>query len=99
MNNDLLTKPKITIELSPILEAYCRWIFEAPSSGPIKITNHHEIGQHIFSNVKPSGSLNVSPRNSNPVTFILPLTEKSKDYLKSNFLKVDAWGRKNNLLH
>ena len=83
--------PTINITLNPILEAYCRWVFEAGNKGPIKITRHHEIGQHIFANVSPGNKPNVRPVQNNQVTFILPLTESSKDYLRSNFLKTDAW--------
>lgn len=83
--------PSINITLNPILEAYCRWIFEADSKGPIKINRKHEIGQHIFANVLPGDKSVSRPRQNNQVTFILPLTEISKDYLRSNFLKVDAW--------
>lgn len=83
--------PLVRISLNPVLEAYCRWIFEDNNKSAIKIDRRHDIGKHIFANVSPSERPCNRPLKNNIVEFILPLTEISKDYLRTNFLTVNAW--------
>jgi hypothetical protein len=89
------TKPQITINLQPVLEGYCRWIFEIPEkNNVIAITRNHDVGKHIFSHVlKSELPLKKRPRKDgyNLVTFELPLSHNCGYQLMNHFLYVDDW--------
>lgn len=91
---DIKDLPSITLDLNPILEAYCRWIFESESNtAPIKISRKESIGKIIYSNIRISDHYEPNLEMKNPVTFILPQTEVGKYILKNNFLYIDSFGR------
>lgn len=94
MNLETETKPSIKINLNPVLEAYCRWVFECPdNNGPITIHRRADIGKHIYSHVQSRNKNIQRPEKNHFVTFILPLTEFGKDELRTRkrYLTVDAW--------
>jgi hypothetical protein len=86
-------KPQITVNLSPVLEAYCRWIFETNGNEKeIMISRRHDVGKHIFSHVLPSDHAVKRPKKTNLVTFTLPTSDNSWLALKTHFLYIDDWG-------
>lgn len=83
------SKPKITIDLSPMLEAYCRIIFETPvNQKEIVINRKRREGQAIYSKVSPVEFPPARPFYCNPVTFILPVTKNNKSVLNFRFYRV-----------
>jgi hypothetical protein len=84
------SNPTITINLNPVLEAYCRWVFESKTD-EIVINRRHHVGKHIYSLVMPTDRPQPRPEKKHPVTFILPLTEYGKDELRTNYLSIHAW--------
>jgi hypothetical protein len=91
MNTEI--KPQITVNLSPVLEAYCRWIFKTPENEKsIMISRRHDVGKHIFSHVMKSEF----PVKKRPikegyrlVTFILPVPDNSGYQLNNHYLYID----------
>jgi hypothetical protein len=93
MKIDLSTKPQITISLSPLLEAYCRFIFKtAPEQKEIIVSRNHDIGKLIHSNVITSDMPVRRPLFDHPVTFILPVNKVNHHGISFHFLKVSNWG-------
>lgn len=86
-------KPQISVSLSPILEAYLRFVFKTPADqAAITINTKKDIGKLIHSHVHSSHKSIKSPCIPNPVTIILPTNETNNYGLLSGFLFVDAWG-------
>lgn len=84
-------KPKVQIALEPILEAYCRFIFNTPEEEKeIAITRHSDIGKLISALVVAS-ELPVKRTGDNLVTFLLPVNEKNQHGVKYHFLTVHGW--------
>ena len=93
MSINFTTKPKITINLDPVLEAYCRYVFKTPAAQKeIIVTRHHDIGKLIHSNVISSDLPPHRPFKKNPVVFILPINQRNQHALKFHFLNVSNWG-------
>ena len=86
-------KPQVTINIDPIREAYCRFIFKTPENQP-EITIHlkHDLGMLIHSHVRSSHCFRKSPSLINPVTIILPTNPVNQNGILSGFLFVDSWG-------
>ncbi len=93
MNIDLSTKPKIIIDLDPVLEAYCRYVFSTPpNQKEIVVSRHHDIGKLIHSNIIASDLPIRRPFLKNSVIFILPVNYKNQHAMKNHFLAVSNWG-------
>lgn len=93
MKLDLTKKPQITISLSPLLEAYCRFVFNTPAKQKeIIVSRTHDIGKLIHSNVITSDLPVRRPFIDHPVTFILPVNPINRHSVNSHFLKVSNWG-------
>jgi hypothetical protein len=93
MNIDFSTKPQITINLDPVLEAYCRLIFKTPvNQKEIIINRKLREGQAIYSKVYPIEFPDHKPFRKYPVTFILPLTKNNQGVLKYRFYHVSRMG-------
>lgn len=93
MKIDLSTKPQITISLPPLLEAYCRFIFNTPpEQKEIIVSRNHDIGKLIHSNVITSDMPVRRPLFDHPVTFILPVNKVNHHGISFHFLKVSNWG-------
>ncbi|NQU52180.1 MAG: hypothetical protein HQ522_06530 [Bacteroidetes bacterium] len=93
MNIDFSTKPQVTINIDPVLEAYCRFIFCTPQSQTeIAVTRHHDLGKLIHSNVITRDQRVKESLSANPVTFILPVTKINHHAVKCHFLYVSPWG-------
>ena len=87
------TKPKITLDLDPVLEAYCRLVFRTPSDQKEIIINRKlREGQAIYSKVYPVEFPPKKPFRDNPVTIILPLTKNNQGVLKYRFYHVSKMG-------
>jgi hypothetical protein len=91
-NKKSVKSAKITIYLSDVLEAYCRWIFETgEDDSEIQLSRRHNIGRHIFSHVLRSTiPVNKSPVKGNAVTFILPTTNTSCIQLDTSYFYIDG---------
>lgn len=93
MNIDLTTKPQITFSLPPILEAYCRFVFNTPErQRQIIITRRHDIGKLIFSHIM-SGDFSIKrPSFDHAVTFILPVPSTAHEYwLRYRHIYIPRW--------
>lgn len=92
MSIDFSTKPKVSVYLDPVHEAYCRYIFSTPpNQDEIIVQRTHPIGQRLTSITDKSRFLNKIPSVKNTVVFILPTTRMNKYYAKRCFLKVTEW--------
>lgn len=92
--NNMDLKPKIEIELHPVLEAYLRWIYKTPSEVKgISITRHHDIGKHISSHVLRSNMPVKNHKNEGLTTIFLPMTEGNEGIYQNYFFYVDEWGK------
>lgn len=88
------TKPRVAVELTPILEAFCRFIFNTPESqNEIVISRVHDIGKLIHSNIQANELPQKRPCMDNPVTFILPTNQDNHHAITSHFISVSSWGR------
>ncbi len=93
MNIDLTSKPQITINLDPVLEAYLRLAFKTPKDQKeIFLNRGKREGQAIYSKVMPIDFPERRPFMSNPVTFILPITKNNHHILRCRFYKVSKMG-------
>lgn len=90
---DLSSKPQVTINLDPVLEAYCRAVFKTPrKQNEIIINRGKREGQAIYSKIFPVKFPPRRPLADNPVTFILPITKNNQHVLQFNFYKIDKMG-------
>nr|WP_321357197.1 hypothetical protein [uncultured Draconibacterium sp.] len=86
-------RPKVTIHLDPVLEAYCRYIFKTPpNQDEIVINRKLREGKAIYSKVLPVEFPKRRTFCENPVTFVLPLTRNNQSYLKYRFYAVSKMG-------
>jgi hypothetical protein len=86
-------KPSVTISLPPVLEAWCRWLYNTPSGSiEIVVNRKHDVGKHIFSHILGSPLPLHRTTKKNPVVFVLPEVNNSDQYLNKHFLYVDEWG-------
>lgn len=93
MNVDLSTKPQVTINLDPVLEAYLRIVFKTPPAQKEIIINRKQSeGKAIYSKVYPIEFPERKPFRENPVTIILPLTKNNQGTLKYRFYHVSRMG-------
>lgn len=93
MNINFSTKPQITINLDPVLEAYCRAVFKTPKKQKeIVINRGKREGQAIYSKLVATEYPKRRPFCENPVTFILPLTKNNQGTLNFRFYKISKMG-------
>jgi hypothetical protein len=93
MNVDLSTKPQVTINLDPVLEAYLRAVFKTPRHQKEIILNRgRREGQAIYSKILPVEFPKKRPFCENPVIFILPLTKSNHYTLGYRFYTVTKMG-------
>ncbi len=86
------TKPKITFSLDPILQAYCRYIFNTPAYAKyIILSRKQDLGKLINSVILTCDIPPKRPFISNPVTFILPVTNANQYILRYRFLYLPRW--------
>lgn len=91
--NNLITRPKVTISLNPILEAYCRFVFStSPDQKEIAINRKKDIGKLIHAHTLSARYAIKGPSIADPVTFILPVNPDNQNGVLSGFLYVDRWG-------
>jgi len=93
MSIDFSTKPKVTVHLDPVHEAYCRYIFSTPpKQKEIVVSRLHDIGKLIHSNVLARDLPIHRPFIDNAVTFILPVNPKNQHAILRHFLHCSKWG-------
>ena len=86
-------RPQITISLSPLLESYCRLIFNCePCEKEIRLRKNYDIAKLIHSNVITADAPVKRPFIEHPVTFILPVDKVNHYALRYHFLHVSIWG-------
>lgn len=86
-------KPKVTISLSPLLEAYCRFIFKTPANQKeIAITRKKDIGKLVHAHLLSKKHAIKGAFITNPVTLILSVNPVNQNGILSGFLYVDQWG-------
>lgn len=89
----MITRPQVTISLSPLLESYCRLVFNTPTEEKeIMLRKNYDIAKLIHSNVITSDSPVRRPLIEHPVTFILPIDKVNHYALRYHFLYVSVWG-------
>ena len=87
------TRPSITISLSPLLQSYCRFVFNSdPNEKEIRLRRNHDIAKLIHSNVIAWDRSMVRPFNADSITFILALDNINETALRYHFLHVSRWG-------
>lgn len=88
-NIDLNTKPQVTIDLPPVIEAFCRWIFNTPINQKQIITRrNHPIGKIIYARYSSSYTPVKKSFCEHPVTFILPMNKVNHHVLSKHYLYV-----------
>lgn len=92
-DKSFIIRPKVTISLNPILEAYCRYVFSTPpEQKEIAITRNKDIGKLIHAHTLSAKYPIKGPSIQHPVSFILPVNPDSQIGVLSRFLYVDRWG-------
>lgn len=80
-------KPKVIIDLPPILEAYCRFVFKTPEdSDIIKVTRSHSIGRAVNGLKSLADAKPVLWKFKNPVTFTVPETKLNWYKLQTKYI-------------
>jgi len=93
-NVNLQTKPKITISISEVLEAWCRYVFDTPiSQKEIILRRTHAIGKLIYSKVSVSYVPVKKSCLDRQVTIILPVHNTNHHALKNHFLHIDNFAQ------
>lgn len=93
MKIDFSTKPQVTIQLDPVLEAFCRFVFQTPpKQKEIVVSRFHDIGKLIHSNILVRDLPVRRPFIDHPVTFILPVNKTNHHALGNHFLHCSKWG-------
>lgn len=92
-NINFETKPKITFNLDPVLQGYCRFLFKtSPEKRFIILSRKKDIGKLIFAHIQ-SGDIRIKqPLFESPVTFILPMPNNEHGYwMRYRFIYVPKW--------
>jgi hypothetical protein len=90
---DLESKPRITLDLNPLHEAFCRYIFRTAEDKRFIILNRkQDIGKLIFAHIMSGDFQNKSPVMDHPVKFILPMPSNEHGYwLRYRYIYMPAW--------
>lgn len=91
---DKPNRPLVVIDLPPILEAFCRHLFNTTDdSKEIYARRSHNIGRAVIGYLSKSDELPVLPPMNNPVTFIVPETKLNWYSLQTKYLYFSAEDR------
>jgi hypothetical protein len=91
MKNDLSNKPKVIIDLPPVFEAFCRYVFETPAKQEIIVANRkHIIGKAINGLIEKTTCKKRIQNFENPVIFTVPVTEFNQYSLTSKYIYINA---------
>ena len=90
---NLESKPRITVELSPVHEAFLRFCFGTPEKEKhIILTRRHDIGKLIFGHIMSGDFQSPRPLMIHPVTFILPMPNFNHGYwLRYRHVYMPQW--------
>lgn len=93
MDQEYTDKPRITMPLNPVLESYCRFIFNTPAENRhIELSRKTDIGKLIFAHVMSGDFAPKTHPIKYPVTFILPLTGGEHGYwLRNRHIYLPRW--------
>lgn len=87
------SRPSVTISLSPLLQSYCRFIFNSlPDEKEIRLRRNYDIAKLIHSNVIANDTPIIRPFDVNAITFILAIDNINETALRYHFLHVSKWG-------
>lgn len=82
-----LVPPTVIVELSPLHEAFCRFLFKTPDKkAEIYAPRTTSIGRAINGYITKADIKPVLPNKINPVTFIVPETKANWYSLQTKFL-------------
>ncbi len=92
---NLESKPKITLAIDPVHEAYLRFLFSTPENSRYVILNRrHDIGRLIFSHIMSGDFNNKRPLIDHSVTFILPVPRTEIGYwLQYRHIYLPGWAQ------
>ena len=91
-NIDYSNKPKVVISLEPILQNFCRFIFNTdPAERYVRITRKILIGKLIYSTVLTSDIPVKRPSKTNEITFVLPITKEGGYILRWRHIYIPGW--------
>jgi hypothetical protein len=96
------SKPKITIDLDPVLEGYCRYLFppkkekkkeedKEEDKKEIAVTRRHPIGQRLTAVTDECRFLKNNPPVKDTVVFVLPVNKVNHYHVTKCFLKINEW--------
>lgn len=84
-------KPKVIVDLPPLLEAYCRYVFETPPNQELIIVNRKSIiGKAINGLIEKTDKRKEIQSFENPVIFTVPETKNNQYSLVSKYLYMNA---------
>ena len=87
-------RPLVIIDLPPILEAFCRHLFNTPDENKeIYARRSHTIGRGVIGYLSKSDQQPVLPAMVNPVTFVVPETKLNWYSLQTKYLYFSAEDR------
>jgi hypothetical protein len=88
---DFESKPKVIIDLHPVLEAYCRYVFETPPKQEIIVADRrHIIGKAINGLIEKTNTRKCIQNFVNPVLFSVPETKNNQYSLLSKYVYMNA---------
>ncbi len=90
--NETNSKPKVVISLPPILQSFCRFMFQT-SGQNIIISRSTFLGKLIYSTILTSDIPIKRPFEPNETTFILPVTSEGHYILKYRFIYLPGWAQ------
>lgn len=92
-NTIIEPNPRITFNLDPILQNFCKYIFNTPENKKhIKLNRREDIGKLIFSHIQNGDFKLTQPLLPHPITFILPIPNNEHGYwLRCRHIYIPKW--------
>ena len=88
---DFSNKPQVVIELSPILEAFCRFATETPiDQDVIIVSRRNDFGKAINGFLTKTNKKPEAQKLVNPVVFVVPETEFNQLSLVTKYLYISC---------
>jgi hypothetical protein len=88
---DFESKPKVIIDLPPVLEAFCRYVFETPAKQEIIVADRkHIIGKAINGLIEKTSCKKGIQNFENPVIFSVPSTTLNKYTIQTKYIYLNA---------
>lgn len=85
------TKPRVIVDLPPLLEAYCRFVFQTPpNQETIVVSRKNVIGKAVNGFIEKTSDRTGQQNFVNPVVFAVPETDLNKYSLSTKFIYMRA---------